>query len=259
MTSAATLDESSSRTVLEWAAQRQVALTVSLHTEGRWFNMRSRLIRFSPDEQLAQISLPMPCQTDPQPEFLPQQQLGFAFRRGHKKCLFMGQVVMRRQEPTADGKTEDTLLVRVADGLKELQRRAYQRFTVPADMFIAVKIWEGAPLTQDEPSWPLCSGKLGNFSAGGILVIVREDQNPRLTVGENVGVELTRQQGSRMILAEAQYRHCCLSGSDHLGLGFQFIGLEHNIPGRASVADVAEFAKELQRRESNHRPPHQSR
>ncbi|MFH1418938.1 MAG: PilZ domain-containing protein [Planctomycetota bacterium] len=257
MTRAATLNESTSRTVLDWAAGRQVALTVSLQSQGRWFNTRSRFIRFSPEEQLVQIAFPLPCLADPQPEVAPGQQLGIAFRRGHKKCIFLGHVVMRRQEPTADGQSEDTLLVRVADRLRELQRRAYQRITVPPDVFIAVKIWEGGPPTPGEPSWPVCSGRLGNVSAGGILVIVREDQNPRLTVGENVGVELTMQQGAKTILAEAQYRHCCLTGSDRLGMGFQFVGLEHHLPGHASVADVAEFVNGLQRQESR-RTPHQS-
>jgi c-di-GMP-binding flagellar brake protein YcgR len=154
---------------------------------------------------------------------------------------------MRKAEADAEGQPLDTLLLRVPSNLRELQRRVYRRVTVPFDRFIAVKIWEGGAPAPDEPSWPLCSGRLSNVSVGGLLVEIRADQNPRLTVGDHVGVEITANVGRPPLLVEAQYRHCCLHAADRLGLGLQFIGLEHDLPGRSPIENVAEFVRTLQR------------
>jgi hypothetical protein len=153
----------------------------------------------------------------------------------------------RRTDRDRDGQVADMLLVRPSGELRELQRRVYQRVTVPRDRFIAVKLWEGCAPETGGPSWPLCAGRLANVSVGGILVEIRADQNPRLGVGDPVGVEITVIQGRPPLLAEAQYRHCCLEEADRLGLGLQFVGLEHEVPGRATLAEVAEFVKWLQR------------
>ena len=104
--------------------------------------------------------------------------MGVSFRRGHKKCILVGQVVLRRSENGDNNQPIDTLLVRANEGLRELQRRVYQRLAVPRDRFIAVKLWEGGIPTPGEPSWPLCAGRLANVSVGGILVEVPADQNP---------------------------------------------------------------------------------
>jgi c-di-GMP-binding flagellar brake protein YcgR len=240
------LDLDSQRSVLEWAAQRQVAITVSLLADQRWCNFRSQLIGFDPQQSLLQIAYPIASAGDVPAEIVPGDQVGISFRRGHKKCVFVSPVIMRRLDAPDDGQPADTLLIRAPQQLRELQRRAYQRIDLPPDHFIAVKVWQGGLPSPGEPCWPICSGRVGNISVGGTLVDVRADQNPRLGVGDAVGLEITVAQGHPPLMAEAQYRHCTMTGPDRVGLGLQFLGLEHDLPGRSSITEIADFVRGLQ-------------
>ncbi|MBN2561130.1 MAG: PilZ domain-containing protein [Phycisphaerae bacterium] len=242
-----TLGRESQRSVLHWAVQRRADLVVSFLAEGGWCHLRSRLIRFDSDRDFVQIAYPVSPGDAPPPEIGPGDELGISFRRGHKKCIFVSPVVMHCPDSTAEGDTIDTLVVRLPAEMRELQRRAYQRVSVPPDRFIAAKVWQGGAPSPDEPTWPLCAGRISNISVGGILLDIRSDQNPRLSVGDMVGLEITVTQGRRPLIVEAQYRHCTMTGPDRIGLGLQLLGLEHNKPGRASIAEIADLVKSVQR------------
>ena len=244
------LDQESRESVLQWAVKRQAAITMSLLSDGRWRCLRSQLLGVEPERQLLQLSYPIAAGGGPPPEITPGDQVGLSFRRGHKKCIFVSPVVARRLEAGDGGDAIDTLLVRVPDQIRELQRRAYQRATVPPDRFIAVKLWQGGVPAVDGSSWPVCSGRVNNISAGGIMVDVRSDQNPRFGVGDMVGLEITAIQGRPPLMVEGQYRHCTAMGTDRIGLGLQFLGLEHDNPGQASLSEVADLVRELQQQSS---------
>lgn len=248
------LDLDSRQSVLQWAAERQTAITISLLSEERWCNSRSQLIGFDPQQSLLQIAYPIASAGDPPPEIVPGEQLGISFRRGHKKCVFVCPVIMRRLDTTEDGQPADTLLIRAPQQMRELQRRAYQRIDLPPDHFIAVKVWQGGLPSSGETCWPICAGRVGNISVGGTRVDIRVDQNPRLGVGDAVGLEITAAQGLPPLLAEAQYRHCTMTGPDRVGLGLQFLGLEHDLPGRSSITEIADFVRGLQRSASRQGP-----
>ncbi len=244
--------------VLQWAVEREAAVTASLQHEGTWVVFKSRFLRHDPAAAIVQIAAPIGGD-GPAIEIVAGQKLGLAFRRGHKKCLFTTVVVVRRNDTTSDGQPVDTIVLRSPDHVRELQRRAYQRTTVPDSRFIAVKVWEGGAPTPEEPSWPICSGRVGNASVGGILVDIRSDQNPRLNIGDVVGVEITASPGRPPLIADAQYRHCAVTSPQRLGLGFQFVGLEHGLPGRSEIQELAEFIRDLKRetaRRERSRSPH---
>lgn len=247
MSNGKTLATSAGESVLQWAAERRILLAASLSLDGRWSNLRAQFYRYDSAQRIAQITFPIAAEGAAPAEIPSGEKIGISFRRGHKKCIFVGQVVMRKVETDPDGGVMDTLLLRVSEGMRELQRRVYRRVTVPHDRFIAVKVWEGGTPSAEQPCWPLCSGRLGNISVGGLLLEIRADQNPRLTVGDHVGVEITANVGRPALLVEAQYRHCCLLAPDRLGLGLQFIGLEHDLPGRSPIEYIADFVRTLQR------------
>jgi len=262
------LDPGSASAILSWAAERQTPITASLLTEGRWCNLRSHFIRYDIDRNLIQIVYPISIDTLAPPEITAGEELGISLRRGHKKCIFVSPVMMRSMDQSADGQAMDTLVVRGPKEVRELQRRVYQRVMVPQDRFIAVKLWQGGlpnvaqpnvaqppsavdfpPLTKGRAgvgsTWPLCSGRLDNASVGGILVDIRTDQNPRLGVGDLVGVEITASPGRQPLLAEAQYRHCVMKSPGRMGVGLQFLGLEHDLPDRTSISQIADFVRSL--------------
>jgi c-di-GMP-binding flagellar brake protein YcgR len=233
--------------VLEWAAQRRLPLTVSLLSDGRWCNMRSQILAFDPKQQAIQIVYPISVALEAPPEIPAGQKLGISFRRGHKKCVFVSTAVVRRMDVVEGGSPVDSLIVSVPEQVRELQRRAYQRVMVPADRFISVKLWQGGAPNGDENTWPLCSGRLSNLSLGGLLADVRVDQNPRLAAGDIVGVEMRPVATGEPLMAEAQFRHCTLVSEERLGIGLQFMGLEHDTPGLSSITQLAELVAELRR------------
>jgi c-di-GMP-binding flagellar brake protein YcgR len=239
------IDQDSRRSILHWASERQVPVVLSVLAEGRWCSLRSKIVQL--ERNLLQILYPMASGQGPVPEIAVGDELGISFRRGHKKCIFVSSVIMRRAAEAPTGEVADTLLVQVPERIRELQRRAYQRVQVQPERFIAVKVWEGGLPCASEPSWPLCAGRISNISVGGVLIDVRADQNPRLGLGDVVGLEITVVQGRKPLLVEGQYRHCTVTGPDRIGLGIQLLGLEHDTPGRASITDVAELVRKLMR------------
>ncbi|MCG8406832.1 MAG: PilZ domain-containing protein [Phycisphaerales bacterium] len=233
------------RSILEWAVEKRADIMVSCATDEGWINLRSQFIRFDPEQGLLQITYPMAPDLGAPPELTVGMALGISFRRSHKKCLFVSPIVMRRVESDENGDQRDTLILRTPEQMRELQRRAYQRVTIPSDHFIAVKLWEGGVPDPQAVAWPLCSGRVANMSMGGVLMDIRADQNPRLRVGDVVGIEITVRTSSQPIVVEGRYRHCVMHGKDRLGLGFQFLGLEHEVEGRSSIMEVAEFVRNV--------------
>lgn len=245
MSRGAILETETIRSILEWAVQRQAGITVSVESDGQWCNLRSHLVRFDPDADVLKIVYPISLDSSHAPEIPVGTELGVSLRRSHKKCIFVSPVILRCCDPQPDGESLDVLVIRAPRQIRELQRRVYQRVVVPTDQFTAVKLWQGGLPSRDEPSWPICSGRLANISVGGLRVDVSAERNPRLGVGEIVGVEITDVANHDTLVAEAQYRHCTMVGSDRLGLGLQFLGLEHELPGRTSIVRIAEFVKRL--------------
>jgi hypothetical protein len=241
------LDAAGQSKVLEWAQAKQIALTVSVLPGAQWNHLRSQLLRFDSGESLLQIVYPVPADHQTPPEIVAGQELGVSFRRGHKKCIFVSPVVMRQVDATAQGQAVETLILRAPRAVREMQRRLYQRVIISPDRMIPAKLWQGGAPRTDEACWPLCAGRVGNISLGGLLIDVRVDQNPRLTVGEVAGVEITTRPSKPPLVAQAQYRHCVLLSPERLGLGLQFIGFEQDTPGRATLSEVADFVRELRR------------
>lgn len=247
MSRCSTLESQSIQTVLAWAASKEAPLTISVQCGGQWYNLRSQLKQFDETQGLLEILYPISPLGGASPEYEPGTQMGVTFRRGHKKCAFVGSVLLRRRACGSDGQPVDLLILRMPERMRELQRRSYQRITLPADRFIPVKLWQGGAPMAGETNWPLCAGKIGNISLGGLLVDIRREHNPRLSVGETVGVEIQVSPGMPPIVADGQYRHCAASGTDRMGLGVQFLGLEQELPGRSTLAQIATFVNEMRK------------
>lgn len=235
-------ESESHSTVLNWAVDKQVEANVSFSNESRWHNLRTNFRRFDPEQGIMQVVVANGSNGEPQSVPMPStgEQVGVSFRRGHKKCLFLSTLMMVQAERDADGSNIETLVLRLPKQVRAIQRRAFQRVIVPEGIFIAAKIWEGGLPGSGSDSWPICSGRVSNISMGGVLVETRIDQNPRLTSGEVVGVEITTRPGEAILL-DGMYRHCVMDGQQRLGLGFHFPGIEHELPGRATIAQLSDF------------------
>ncbi len=246
MTNATDLEPASQSAVLQWAAERRTDLMVSQPLENGWSNLRSTFMRFDPQTGVIQITFPY-SPGGQEPEILPGDELGLSFRRGHKKCLFVSIVVLRQADTDAAGNSVDTLVLRAPREIRALQRRAYQRVIVPPHRFIGARLWEGGAPKDTTTVGPICSGRVANISVGGVLVELRVEQNPRLASGDLVGIEITPDRSRQPLMLEGQYKHCLMQGGDRLGLGFQFMGLEHVMPGQATLTQIADMVNQLRR------------
>ena len=235
---AAELEVASHESMLVWAAERHVDVSVTQCIDGEWQTFRAVFANY--DSTKSTIVLHELADKQRGDNTLkPAVEVGVAFRRGHKKCLFTTQITEQES---------DTLILREPTMVRAVQRRAYQRVNIPAHRFIPVKIWEGGLPNSGEVCFPICTGRVANISMGGVLVDVRSDQNPRLQDGDMVGVEIIRQPDVKPLLLDGQFRHCVSEGDkERLSLGFQFLGLEHDLPGRSSLSEVAEYVRGVRR------------
>lgn len=249
MTTAPTSTSQAQTNAIDWAVENDASLSVSFLTENRFNNMRSQLVGQDKAKGLLQILYPIANDHQTPPEFTTGTELGISFRRGHKKCLFVSCVMTRQTTTLPDGRTVDTLVLKAPGEIREMQRRLYQRVTVPEERLVPCKLWQGE--CHRGVGWPVCAGRVSNISLGGVLLDIRTEHNPRLTVGEVVGVEITVQSSATPLVATGQYRHCSLMGTDRLGIGVQFIGLEKETAGRATLTQIAEFIRELRKHPSN--------
>lgn len=229
---------------LQWVLENDAPLFVSHVKDGGWACLRSKMLQLDSEHNLLKIMYPLLPMGGPAPEIAPSDRIGISFRRGHKKCSFVSAVAMRCHEGTGEDKI-DALVLRVPSHIREMQRRVYQRVQIPAERFIAAKLFAGGLPKPGENALPICSGRVDNISVGGVLVDIRADQNPRLNSGSVVGIEIMHKPGLPPILTEASYLHCALRRDDRLGLGLQFLGLEHEMAGRSTLADVADFVRRL--------------
>ncbi|MCA9255179.1 MAG: PilZ domain-containing protein [Phycisphaerales bacterium] len=245
MTAGINTEASPNTSLFTWAAEKVVDLVITQAIDGDWASFRSKLLGYDNDSGAIMIARPEPANEGQPAEISRDVDLGVAFRRGHKKCLFVTRILDDRAVP--ENAAPGTLVLGPPTDVRAVQRRAYQRIVVPSHRFIAAKIWDGGLPNDEGGSFPVSSGRVSNVSVGGVMIDVRSDQNPRLQVGDLVGIEVTQRPGMRPLLVEAQYRHCVMHGADRLGLGFQFVGLEHDLPGRSTLEEVKLFTSAVRR------------
>lgn len=248
MTTCASSSNATQPSPFEWALQKRAELMISCAVDGEWVTLRSHVLRVDTEQQIVQIAYPMPHGHQTQVEISPGDEVGIAFRKGHKKCIFVSPVVVRRRDEDIGGSPMDTLIVRMPKQVREFQRRAYQRATVRGDRLIPVKLWQGGAPRGSDGGFPICSGRLVNVSMGGVLMEIREQQNPRLRTGDQVGIEILPRPDAAPIVLEGRYRHSVARGDGRIGLGFQFVGLEHGSADKSIMETLAEFVRSIRRR-----------
>lgn len=245
MISGTTTDAAPNAALFEWAADKVVDLVITQTIDGDWLSFRSKLLGYDRRTGALLIARPEPVNESSHDALSPTIELGVAFRRGHKKCLFVTHI--SNDPNVADAAAPGTVVLGAPTDVRAVQRRAYQRVVVPSHRFIAAKLWEGGLPGDSGVTYPISSGRVSNISVGGVMIDIRADQNPRLQVGDLVGIEITQRPGVRPLLVEGQYRHCVMHSDDRLGLGFQFVGLEHDLTGRSSLDEVKQFTSAVRR------------
>lgn len=240
--------------VLDWAARRGETVQLTLQRDAGWLLARCQVVSLDSAARVLLVTYPIPSQREMAIEIVPNEAVGVAFRRGHKKCIFSTHVIGRQSgesEPPA-------VALAMPHALHEVQRRAYQRVAVPPDHPVPARLWEEGCITgrnRVEVPALLCSGQLRDLSAGGVLIEIDRHDDPRLHAGERLGVELQVQRGEAPLLLDATFRHIAALPGGKLGLGLQLVGLEVGQRNQATlqtlVALVSRFRQAGRRSNSS--------
>ncbi len=233
--------------VVRESVKRHVPITITIRSDNRWVNFRSRAIA-SNNEHLW-LELPI-AEKDVAPhEFAPAEKIGLSFKLKHHKHITTVRVVGIRQMKLEDGCEVPVLAVCLPMRMQRLQRRAFERAVVPQNRIARISFWlggrESEPVGPSE-EMPVWFGRVKNLSAGGFQVRSETEVIENLEIGDTVGLHLSFGAGDDPIYADAQLRHIELAGGELL-LGFQFVGLAHTVQGREALGILSKKVGEFHR------------
>lgn len=246
MTPDGVLDADARARILEWAAGRHEAAVLSLQSNGEWVVFPSRFVSADADRGRVELAYPREDAGQAPPEITPLDPLGVSFRRGHKKCSFSTSVLERRTEP--DG--EPVLVVQMPTEMHEFQRRVFQRVAVPLSRSLHATIQPtGTQSTRpaDARSDAKLVGVVKNVSASGMLVAIGAEHATVLRLGDRALLMACLSRGTEADRLEAVVRHVTVLPPNHVGFGFQFLGLEATRKGCESLQRLASLVEELRR------------
>lgn len=242
------LDADQIRQSVEGAAGRQLPVTVSVHVEGRWENLRSRLLASREDRLLLQW--PDAGEDRPPHEFVPGEKIGLSFKLKHYKHLSTAIVAGGAEADLGNGTPVPALSVCWPVRMQRLQRRAFERADVPPGRIVRASFWLGG--CDCEPTGapdgvPVWSGRVANISAGGLQLLTDAEAAEAVEPGDIVGLHVVFGAGDDVVHADAQFRHAD-PADGQWRLGFQFLGLGQTRNGRHALQLISNRVSEFQRR-----------
>lgn len=215
------------RKLLTEMAQKKAFLTVTNREENIWRVYKSHFLSVRGNQLV--LAQPVPDTADCHLEPAVGQEVAISFKKGYNKFLFLTRVVKADHFEIEPGHRVPVVNIYAPDHIEKIQRRAYNRAEVPADLSVDVTFW---PSTQSK-SKKKYTGQLVNLSAGGGAVQMPAGNVPDLSESEQVTLKFKPLPDQKPIQLEARYRHTTSSGDETSSLlGFQFIGLEVSEEGR---------------------------
>ncbi len=234
--------------VLSVGFQRRIPSTITVRTNSKWLNLRSRLVQLHNE----QLLLEFPSSDDtPEPhEFVPAEKIGLSFKLKHHKYLCAAAVSRIDTITLDDDSKVSVLCITWPSRMHRLQRRAFYRVDVPPGKIVRASFWPGGREAEPSgacPERPVWSGKVTNLSAGGFQVHAGAEAAKFLEAGYVVGVRLAfGAGGDDTVYADAQFRHV-QDDSEMSMIGFQFIGLAQTDEGRQALQIITDHVAKFQR------------
>lgn len=228
------------------AAQDQTPAVLTVPVGGRWITLKTRITAADPQTGFIALARPVPEDGMPDPSFVPGQCVSLTFRRGHRKCMCVCLFV--RIDESVPGQE---MWVKWPEELLAVQRRAYYRAAVPADLDVPVRLWRGGRTKRRLVAigqWPSVTGVLTDCSAGGMRMEIEAISDPHIPVGEPVAVEFAPLKEVGHICLDANFRYTLPLPTGRAALGLQFVGLESSAPGRQMLLVLGQVSAEYLKR-----------
>lgn len=222
--------------MLREAVARHTRVTLTTRAPDGWRLTTGTFQRLDADTQVW-VRLTTVRDHETPTEFSPGQDVGLAFRRGHKKCLCHTVI----KAITRFGGVDDIALD-LPRQIQELQRRVFERTAVPPGRTIEVEV---RPLLSTDNRRMAVIGTLDDISAGGVRVRVKTVEP--LQPGAIYQCRFLPSPVCAGLTLDAVLRHAEAPANGKSSLGFQFIGLEASATGYEQLLNLARFVKSLQR------------
>ena len=213
--------------VLHQAAESHTRCEISYTTHGRWYKRGMQLAAWASDT----VGLePLAGQAGSRGALQADLPVNVAFQHGYYTILFETVV------SGVEGRDGEQIWLEMPQQAERLERRAYRRVAVPADLHVTVEFWHRGYTDQDEASPPQkhWQGTLKNLSVGGAQVTISLDQTPNFRVHQVVGLQFTPGPHETPVRVESHVIHLAEQRRDQvLTIGVEFLGLEaHGEPRR---------------------------
>lgn len=236
---------------LAQAVSKQMPIAVTTRSGMGWEKFRSAFLAASGSH----LILAMPVDLHGQGQtYQPADRLGLSFKCGHHKHVFSATVVDSAQHLTDDGREIAALKIVSPSKMQRIQRRAFQRVSVPEEALVRAAFWRGGREVEPQghqDQQAVWTATVADLSAGGLQLICHGYNGPQMEAGDLIGVRLLFGVASETCFVDAQFRYAETDG-DKAMMGFQFIGLAHSREGRTALQLISSKVADLQREQGRH-------
>jgi len=124
------------RTLLLFAAQNQLPLTLTTKNEKNWHLLKANFLACQSKRLI--LSMPIPENGRPPIEPAPAQQCAVTFKKGYYKFIFTTRTIAQTQHHIDSDLSVPALVILCPSHIEKIQRRAYNRATAPQDPPITI-------------------------------------------------------------------------------------------------------------------------
>lgn len=241
MSNTTTLTDALRDSVLTAVTTRSVPITITRAGDDTWTQFKSRFLPDTMDGDTSTAGVSIETPTDERgrpatPPIQPGDLLDISFRHSHYKCSFRTPVLA---VGASDGLQTSTLTLSRPGAIQRVQRRAFQRLTVPTHVKVTAEI-----KTTYGDSTTSINGQVADLSAGGMRLRLAARPADSPTIGQPFVITL-RAPASRPISLNALYRHCNIDATGQVQWGLQIVGLDDSPRGRETLNGLTQLTRAL--------------
>ncbi len=232
-----TLDTSKTKAVLSEARQEKTPVIGSFRVDEKWKLLELKVCGYSDD------SIDFHCQT-PCDYLKKDQPVGICIHLGHFKYLFDSTV-----QATESQGQQCQISLHFPDKIQCVERRAYHRHPVPADIRVKVQFWHRGYLddSDNQPEEDYWQGRLLNLSACGARFEIEIEHKEHFRVGQLLGIQFTPMSYQKPLLLESHVKYAEeQSDNRHFRIGVEFLGLEASPESRQILNRILEVISEYE-------------
>jgi c-di-GMP-binding flagellar brake protein YcgR len=176
------------------------------------------------------------------------QPVGISIQHEFKKYIF--ETVVVGFESSVNESCGGKIVLELPDQIECMQRRAYSRANVPANLNVKVLFWHRGYMDDRKEAPPdnYWQGRMVDLSAGGLQIAVDVEQGPNFRAGQLVGLQFTPMSHQKPILLEAQVKHLAEKAEGkQLYVGVELLGLEVSGEGRQKLRRIIDIVGEYEK------------